>query len=235
MKNKNVRVDPLIFDVFPHFKRGIVIVDFMKNELQNPEIEFLLKEALKNRRDGDWIGHEYIKAWDDAHRRFGSNPNRYLPSIKALLKRVQKGGEIPFVNNVVALFNYISLKYLIPCGGDDVEKIDGNLCLGFATGKENFVPLGGGEVEKPEPGEVIYFDDKSLNVMCRRWNWRNGDFSKITEESKIVVINLDGIEPIPEDLIIEARDELAKLLQKYCFAKVRVSLLSREQNLVQIF
>jgi len=65
----------------------------------------------------------------------------------------------------VALFNYISIKYLIPCGGDDVDKIEGNLHLGFAKGDEWFVALGSEEKENPRPGEVIYFDDKTLKVI----------------------------------------------------------------------
>ncbi len=99
--------------------------------------------------------------------------------------------------------------------------------LGFATGKERFLPLGGKEEEHPEPGEVIYFDDKTLNVMCRRWNWRNGDFSKITENSRRVVINLDGIGPVSEELIVRARDELADLLESLCGARLRVGMLKR--------
>ncbi|MCS7233918.1 MAG: phenylalanine--tRNA ligase beta subunit-related protein [Synergistetes bacterium] len=235
MGTKNIIIDPKIFGVFPDFKRGVVLVDFMENGLWHSEIELLLREALELRRDGNWIEHDYVRAWDEAYKKFGSNPNRYPPSIKSLLKRIQKGGDIPFVNSVVALFNYISLKYLIPCGGDDVDKIKGNLRLSFAEGKEKFVPIGGGKEENPEPGEVIYFDDDSLYVMCRRWNWRNGDFSKITGETKRVVINLDGIGLTPEEVIVKARDELAELLQKYCSAKVRVCLLNKERNVFRAF
>lgn len=234
MESKSIIIVPEIFDVFPTFRRGVVIVNFMKNEHHNSMIDSLLRKAVDERRSNNWIEHEYVKAWDEAHRKFNSNPNRYPPSVKALLKRIQKGGGVPFINSAVALFNYISLKYLLPCGGDDVARISGNLCLGFASGKEKFVPLGGNEEENPIPGEVIYFDDKSLKVMCRKWNWRNGEFSKITEDTKRAVINIDGIGPVPDEIILEARDELAELFRRYCEAEVSVALLTKENNILSI-
>lgn len=234
--SKRVIVDPKIFDAFPDFKRGLVIVDELENRFQNDRIMGLLDKVIELRRsEVGLLDHPFVKAWDEAHTKFGSNPNRFPPSIKALLKRVQKTGRIPFINNVVAIFNYISIKYLVPCGGDDVDRIEGNLCLGFASGRERFIPLGGTEEEFPEPGEVIYFDDKSLKVMCRRWNWRNGDFSKIVEETKRAVINVDGIGSIPEELVVEARDELANLLAECCAAKVRLALLKRDMKEIVLY
>ncbi len=140
------------------------------------------------------------------------------------------GGGLPFINSVVTLFNYISIKYLVPCGGDDIKKISGNLCLDFATGDESFIGLGSTEVEHPEKGEVIYFDDQSKQIMCRRWNWRNAEFSKISDDTKEIVINIDGIESIPTSVIIEARDELAGLLQEHCAAILTTDLLTRQNQ-----
>ncbi len=236
MGQKSVIIDTEVFEMFPDFRRGIVIVDGMDNKIENPAIAELLQEAIGMRKEGgNWLEHEFVKAWEEVYRKLKVNPNKYPPSIKSLIKRVQKGGRIPFINSAVALFNYVSIKYLIPCGGDDVDTVEGNLHLGFATGKEKFVPLGGKEEEHPDEGEVIYFDDVTLNVMCRRWNWRNGDFSKILDSSKRVVINIDGIGPVPDDTIIEARDEIAGLLQRYCDARVRLAFLSKEEREVTVF
>ncbi|HBY57266.1 MAG TPA: hypothetical protein DEG96_05335 [Candidatus Atribacteria bacterium] len=231
---RKVIIDPVIFTQFPDFKRGIIIVKDVENALSNKRIKRPLNKEIDKRVKEDLFEHPFIKAWDEAHLRFGSNPDKFPPSIKSLLKRIKKGGGFPFINSVVALFNYISIKYLIPCGGDDVDKIEGNLHLGFANGDESFIPLGGDDEEHPQPGEVIYFDDKSLKVMCRRWNWRNGDFSKITENTKRMVINIDGIGEVPQSLIEEARDELAKLLIEQCKAKLTTDLLNRDNREIEI-
>lgn len=227
---KKIVVDEEIFEKFPDFIRGIIVVSDIKNSPENEKIRELLNNEIKDKTGQNLTEHEFVKAWDKAHEKFGSNPNKFPPSIKSLLKRIGKGGEIPFINSVVALFNYISIKYLIPCGGDDIEKIEGNLRLGFAKGNEIFTPLGSEEKETPEAGEVIYFDDKTLNVMCRRWNWRNGDFTKITPKTKKMVINIDGINPVPQSLIEKARDELAGLLVEHCQAEVMTSLFNKNNK-----
>ncbi|HEC93284.1 MAG TPA: hypothetical protein ENI51_09880, partial [Candidatus Atribacteria bacterium] len=223
---RKIIIDPEIFTQFPDFKRGIIIVKDVENALSNKRIKRPLNKEIEKRAKEDIFAHPFIKAWDEAHLKFGSNPNKFPPSIKSLLKRIKKGGGFPFINSVVALFNYISIKYLIPCGGDDVDRIEGNLHLGFAKGDECFIPLGGEDEEHPQPGEVIYFDDKTLKIMCRRWNWRNGDFSKITEDTKRIVINIDGIGEAPQTFIEEARDELAKLLIEQCKAELTTDLLN---------
>ncbi len=234
MAERFVVIDDEIFESFPDFKRGLVIVEAIENAEENAEIRRLMEEAMAGRVGGDFLKHDFILAWDEAHRKFGSNPNKYPPSVKALLKRVQKGKRVPFINCVVAAFNYISMKYLIPCGGDDVDRIVGNMRLGFATGDEIFVPLGGGEEEHPVPGEVIYYDDATSNVMCRRWNWRNGDFTKITPETHKMVINVDGVGVIPEDVVLAARDDLADLLRRACDAALTTDFLHSDRRSVEV-
>jgi len=231
---KRIIVDQEIFNLFPNFKRGIIIVSDVENAPRNKRMRKLLSKMVKARAEAEWLKHEFVKAWDEAHLKFGSNPNRFPPSIKSLLKRVQKGGGIPFINSVVASFNYISLKHVIPCGGDDIDKVEGNLHLGFAKGNEIFVPLGSNRQENPEPGEVIYFDDKTLNVMCRKWNWRNGELTKITEETKKIVINIDGVGSISQSVVEEARDELAELLTRECNASLETDLLDRNKREIEI-
>lgn len=231
---RKIVIEKELFSKYPDFQRGVIIIKEIQNPSFNMRISKLLEEQIERTRGVNLIEHEFVKAWDEIHRGFGSNPNKFPPSIKSLLKRVEKGDKIPFINCVVALFNFISLKYLIPCGGDDVEKVEGNLRLGFASGNEIFIPLGGKDQENPVPGEVIYYDDLSKKVMCRKWNWRNGDFSKIGEKSTKIVINVDGAGVVHESILIQARDELANLLIEECSAKVSKSLLNKERNEIEI-
>ena len=233
---RQIIVTPVVYEKFPDFVCGIIIVKDIQIAQKNKRIKKPLNKMIEQRKaeSQDLINHPYLKAWDEAHRRFGSDPEQYLPSIKSLLTRIMAGGGLPFINSVVTLFNYISLKYLIPCGGDDIRKISGNLCLDFATGEERFIGLGSTEVEHPEKGEVIYFDDQSKQIMCRRWNWRNAEFSKITDDTREIVINVDGIEGIPTSVIIEARDELADLLKEHCAAIVTTDLLTRQNQQIPL-
>jgi DNA/RNA-binding domain of Phe-tRNA-synthetase-like protein len=231
---RQIIIDQEIFDRFPDFRRGLIIVSDIGNALSDDVIKAMLTGEIQQKAGVNLLDHEFVKAWDSVYLKLGSNPNKFPPSIKSLLKRVAKSGGFPFINSIVALFNYVSIKYLIPCGGDDVQKIEGNLRLGPSKGNEMFIPLGSEAKETPEAGEVIYFDDKTLNVMCRRWNWRNGDFTKILPTTKRLVINIDGIAPVPQSVIESARDELAALLVDRCGAKVSTDLLDVNRTTTEI-
>lgn len=44
--------------------------------------------------------------------------------------------------------------------------------------------------------------------MCRKWDWRNRDFSKVEEKSTKMVINVEGAGVVHRSILIHGRDEL---------------------------
>jgi lysyl-tRNA synthetase class 2 len=228
-----VQIEPGIFQEYPSFRRGVVLAAGIQNQGFSKELEAKLDEALA-RAAGEPIDlktHAIVTVWSDAHRHFGSNPNKFPPAHAALLKRVQKGGvRLPFINRVVAIMNYNSIIDRIPVGGDDVERAGNALVLRRAKGSEIFAPLGFPDVrENPDPGEVIYVAEDSGEVMCRRWNWRNGHGTRITEESKTILMNIDGLGEGSEKMAVSTRDRVAEMLEEYCRAQTTVALLTPSQ------
>lgn len=231
---KKIIVENEIFDICPDFYRGLVIVSDLTNHTSYKRIRKLLKREIDLQASSVTADDPRIEAWNGAHRKFGSSPETYPPSIKSLLLRIKENPALPFINSAVALFNYISLKYLLPCGGDDVESIEGDMVLGISDGTEKFIALGSGEKVSPEKGEVIYYDNATKNVMCRRWNWRNGDQTKINPETKKIVINIDCLPPTDRETGNRARDELAELLVTHCRATVGTHALHSECREMEI-
>ncbi len=226
-----VRVQDRVFAEFPAFRRGIVFASGMDNRGGSAELEALLARALEARAAApvDLAADPRVLAWTEAHRKFGSNPNKFPPAHIALLKRVQKGGaRIPFINKVVAVMNICSLDAVAPVGGDDAA--GGALELRHADGSESFTPLGEPEtVEHPFDGEVIYVVAGTAEVMCRRWNWRNGHKTRITEETRSIIMNIDGMGEGREAETVVTRDRVAELLVRFCGAAVSTGLLSPSQ------
>jgi DNA/RNA-binding domain of Phe-tRNA-synthetase-like protein len=223
-----------IFDLCPDFYRGLVIVEEIDNHTVSGAILKLLNQAVADNTGIDMAQDPRLKAWEEVHRKFGSNPNKFPPSIKALLKRIKSNPKLPYINSAVALFNYISLKFGLPCGGDDVDHIQGDLTLGLADGTENFLALGSDLSEAPLAGEVIYYDSLAKTVMCRRWNWRNGAQTKIDVTSRRMVINIDCLPPVGRQAGLQARDELADLLIRHCGARLSVGGLHAGAREVEI-
>jgi DNA/RNA-binding domain of Phe-tRNA-synthetase-like protein len=225
-----IRVHEKIFEDYPTFRRGIVVAKQMQNSGHSEELEAMLREVIAEaaERPIDLKADPRAKVWNEAHRQFGSNPNKYAPAHCALLKRVQRAGaQMPFINKTVAIMNYNAIKDKIPVGGDDLMRADGTLVLRYAEGTENFTPLGNPDtVEHPDPGEIIYVVSESREVMCRRWNWRNGHKTLISEGTEIIVMNTDGLGKDSDERALSTRDRVARMLGEFCQAEVTTTLLS---------
>ncbi|MER5750449.1 phenylalanine--tRNA ligase beta subunit-related protein [Streptomyces sp. NPDC002088] len=157
----------------------------------------------------------HMAAWREVYTAFGSKPSRTRNSAEALAKRALSGAGLPRINLLVDLYNAISVAHLIPVGGEDMDLIQGGMRLVRATGDEDFVTVAGGEeaVEHPDAGEVVWRDEEG--VTCRRWNWRQGPRTRLTEATTSGVFLLEGMAPMPVPDVEAASAELAELLEKF--------------------
>ena len=229
-----IRIHKKIFEQYPTFRRGIVIARNMDNQGHAKALEDILSGTIAQaaQQPIDLKTDPRTTIWSDAHRGFGSNPNKFPPAHCALLKRVQKpGASIPFINKVVAIMNINSIQGVTPVGGDDVIRANGSLELRYADGSENFTPLGRPDsCEQPVAGEIIYLVPESKEVMCRRWNWRNGHQTRIAEDTRFIVMNIDSLGEDSERRAIATRDRVTQMLEAYCQAEVTTTLLSPEKT-----
>src|SRR3989344_6683728 len=141
-------VEPKIFERFPGVEIGVLVLTKLNNEGKSEEILKLLrveekkqKELLANVELGSL---PEISGWRKIYKDFGSNPKDFRSSVQALLRRA-RGGEkpIPQINNLVDIYNYISIKYHLPLGAEDLDKVEDYICLTFADGSEAGKTIGG--------------------------------------------------------------------------------------------
>ena len=228
-KRMELIIQPKIFESFPDLKVGVIIAQNLNNAGESEEIYKLLREAEKNlpQEFANYEApsqHPKILAWRQAYKKFNSKPQDYRSSIESLARRVLKGGQIQHINKLVDLYNYISLKYLATVGGEDINTIQGNVQLDFAKGDEQFVRLGGTENEPPKAGEVVYKDD--LGVLCRRWNWREAERTKLTEKTTSAILVIEGLAPMTIESITTATKDLADLIQQFCGGETNFKIIS---------
>ncbi|EFF89732.1 cytoplasmic protein [Streptomyces sp. e14] len=157
----------------------------------------------------------HMAAWREVYTAFGSKPSRTRNSAEALAKRALSDTGLPRVNVLVDVYNAISVAHLIPVGGEDLDLIQGGMRLVRATGDEDFVTVARGEetVEHPDAGEVVWCD--GAGVTCRRWNWRQGPRTRLTEGTVSGLFLLESLAPMPVAEAEAAAAELAELLEKF--------------------
>lgn len=229
-------VNPNIFTDFNNPRIGVTVVKGVNNKVDldlSSQFDQLAK-ATESKYSGQTISElPEIAAWRETYRKFGAKPKDYPSSIESLLKRVTKGGAFWGISPLVDIYNYISVKHVLPAGGEDTDKMVGDMWLTYASDNEVPVRVLGKDVEEaPKAGEVIYKDD--VGTICRRWNWREVARTVLTEETTNCIIVFEALNPVTDDALQEAQAELGDLIQKYCGGSTEHFVLTIDNASVDI-
>lgn len=233
----NLIIADTIFDDFPNLVLGVVILHNIDNSHVNAEITALLRQAeveLPAKFGGTpVIDHPHIANWRETYRKFGAKPKDYPSSVENLARRVLNGATIGHINNLVSLYNTISLRYILPVGGEDIDKIAGDVFLTKAGENEPAIfLLGEKEARAPQPGEIHYKDDNG--AICRRWNWKEADRTKLTQETKNAFLVIESLPPVPHTVVEIAIREMADLVNKFCGGDVSIAFLDKDNREVKL-
>ncbi len=234
IKKMKLIIDSKIFEKFQGLNVGVVIA---KGIINDTGVLSKLQNAIREQQNE--IRAKYntetlsqnpkIDAWRRAYSAFGAKPKEHKSSVESLYRLVLQGVNLRHINNLVDIYNFISLKYMIPVGGEDIDKIKGDIILTFAGANEVPVLLLGDKGPRPpHEGEVIYKDE--ISTICRRWNWREADRTKLAEKTKNSILVIEGMPPVEKGEVENATKELKELIQKFCSGNIIYTILDENKN-----
>lgn len=209
-------VEAEVFALRPDYRALLIAVDGIETGESDAASEALLAAAETSARTAlqqqpvEDIAH--VAAWREAYRAFGSKPQRTRNSLEALLRRAESG--LPRVNRLTDIYNGISVLHQVPLGGENLQRYIGSPRLIRATGSEEFDTTAGGQdsVETPDVGEVVWGD--AQGVTCRRWNWRQGKRTQLTDSTTSAFFILDALEPLDDAALTTAAAALVSHLKQ---------------------
>ena len=152
-----------------------------------------------------------IAAWRRAFTRFGAKPTQYRNAAEALLRRLDKQGDIPSIGCLVDIGNLVSIRYGLPVAVFDLARVQGSITVRFATGEEWFTDLGTTEAVHPEPGEVVFTDADGV-VCARRWCWRQSAQSATGPSTTDALFVIEAHHDTAGEDVAAAADSLTALL-----------------------
>src|SRR4030042_1632554 len=224
-----------IFDILPDLTIGMVVARDVDNTHSFKEIDDLLAQAVEEVKK-NFVGdkaqeHPRIKPWRTAFSKLGISGSKFPSSIESMARRILKGDPFPKINPLVDLYNSVSLRFLVPMGGHDLDTLEGNIHLRFAEGWEPFTSMGGVETMTVPKGELVYRDNRE--VLTRNWVWRQCEKDKATEKTKNIFIPIDVLGEVGRERADEIVLELSRLIPKYLRGTVFSALLNRENPSVE--
>ena len=206
----SVSVDGDVFAAHPEYVALIMLAEGIGNGPSDEDTSAVLDEAEEHLRARGLTrpaDDPHIAAWRAAFSAFGAKPSRYPSSAESLAARVLKGGSLPRVNVLVDVYNAVSVRALTPVGGEDLDHLQGALRLAIANGDEPF----DGHDGAPRPGEIVWRDD--AGVTCRRWNWRQGVRTRLTDATTRAFFVFDRLPELDEHQLDDAASQLESLLK----------------------
>jgi DNA/RNA-binding domain of Phe-tRNA-synthetase-like protein len=229
-------VDSKIFEKWPKVKIGVIVLTGIDNGGHNGEVLKLLRNE-EARLKSELLGVDFsqmpeVAVWREVYKEFGSNPHDFRSSIEALLRRVRTGNPLPQINNLVDLYNFLSIKYRLPVGAEGLDKTSGDIRLTFSDGMEKGRYIGSEVEDVCNIGEVIYRDD--LGFICRRWNWREADRTKIDETTKNAVLVIEAMRLETEERLRSCLEEGIELIGRYLGGEARTSVLSFDSPVFEL-
>lgn len=224
------------WDVFPKAKIGIIICKDIDNSIKDEEkykdmISVSEKEALKHLTNEEFSSNDAIKVWREAFQKFKKKKGA-RSSIEALLKRVNNGNHLGTINPLVDIYNSISLKYAMPCGGEDIDTFVGDIRLTKAIGNEDFVTLGTDKSEPPYEGEIVYKDNEG--AICRSFNWREAVRTMLTENTRNAFLCIELVDESRQKEFENALNDLENLVKENLGGTCTTSILDINNKEVEI-
>ena len=225
-----------IFKKFPHLNAGVVVSKGIDNRGTNQDVLDMIRVAegeMRAKFGAQPVStHPKIEVWRKTYSSFGVNPKEHLSSVENLYRLVLKGVSIRHINNLVDIYNLISLKHMVPLGGEDLDKIKGDIKLTTAGPNEpSVLLLGDKEARPPHENEIIYKDD--ISAICRRLNWREADRTKFTEETTNAVLVAEGLAPVKSDEIQKIVNELVGYVNNFCGGESVFYILNSKNSQVE--
>ena len=233
---KNFMIEEDFWAVFPNAKIGIVVCKNIDNTVRDRDFYDRMlsdaeKEAAKFFTEEDFSNNIVVKVWREAFQKFKTKKGA-RSSIEALLKRVSNGNHIGTINPLVDIYNAISLKYALPCGGEDIDTFIGHVRLTKAVGDEPFVTLGTDENAPPYEGEIIYKDD--AGAICRCWNWRESVRTMLTEETKNAFLCIELVDEQRIETFQEALIELKQTIAEHLGGSQEIFVLDSSNRMIEV-
>jgi DNA/RNA-binding domain of Phe-tRNA-synthetase-like protein len=207
-----ISISKEIFEIFPGYRRAIVVASGIHNGPSSKELQQLLREQEEQTRGSVTIEDERLAAWREAFHAVGIKPNKFRPSVDALTRRVLNGHDLPSISTLVDIGTVLSLRHLLPCGAHSLNDVGEGLALRKASGIETFTPFGAEQNEMITPGEVIFVDGNK--VATSKWAWRQAVHTIIRPETTSFELNIDALSVISdENLKVVASDAQALIGQ----------------------
>ena len=158
------------------------------------------------------------------YRSAGMEPTRHRPSSEALLRRVLKGKPLYVINNVVDACNLSSLKFLLPIGLYDLDRLQGDVTLRLGREGEQYAGIRKGAVNLAQ--RLGLFDQAGPFGSPTS----DSERTCVTEQTRRLLAIVMATRAYPLAAMRDNLDFMADLFARHCHGQLAFSACLREED-----
>jgi DNA/RNA-binding domain of Phe-tRNA-synthetase-like protein len=201
------KIDPAIAIAFPEIKVGVALICGVKLTGQHAELEIfkqkIIADVRQRLKQQSLLELPRIQCFRKIYKKFGVDPSSYRPSAEALLRRaLDPSKKLYKINSVVDCYNVSSIEFMLPMACYDLDYLVPPVTLRFAENNDQHCPIGQQNADEVPVGELVYADQSS--VICRGFNYRDSERTKITLNTKDLLLFVDGCDAVTAGEVKEA-------------------------------
>jgi DNA/RNA-binding domain of Phe-tRNA-synthetase-like protein len=212
-----LRLDRVMQDRFPGLDAQIVNFHDITVKREDPTLEEYKLEVFKETQQ-KWEVEKLrddpeFRAYRDFFWKLGIDPTKNRPAAEALIRRVLRSRPLPKINTWVDAYNLVSILTAIPVASFDADLVEGSPIMREAKAGEEFLGIG---MDKPvflSGGEAVIKDDERLIAI---YPYRDADYSKVTQNTKNVLMLMCGAPGINRAKLNDAADLAKTVLPRFC-------------------
>ena len=216
-------IDPKLRERFPSINVGLAIikgVNITKTEEALEKAKAAQLSKMEHLTTEELSTYKELLSYRKLYKEMGIDWHSRRPSPEALLRRIVSKKGLYNVNTCVDAYNMIVMQNRVSVGAFDLDTIQFPTVLRFAQAGESIHLLGDDEPTIYKDGEIAYFDKQGGYNMD--FNYRDAQRTKVTEDTKNLWINVDGVYDISRAQVEKTLQETIDIIIKYCGGKVEL-------------
>lgn len=212
-----LKIEPELQSRYPGLAAHIINFKDVTVRRENIELETYKKQVSQEVRSSWEIEklreHPVFRAYRDFFWKLGIDPTKNRPAAEALIRRVLRGRDVPKINSWVDAYNMVSMKTAVPIASFDADLLEGALLMREARPGEEFLGISMNKPVVLSGGEAVIEDGVRLVAI---YPYRDADYSKVTLNTRNVLMLMCGAPGITLTTLREARDMTAEILPRFC-------------------
>ncbi len=214
----HLHIEPVLFERFPRMRVVVAVAHGIDNQRDRPELTtywhtIWTRAASQAHGYGNAQSHPHVRAFREQFRAMGVSSKKFPSAIEGLLRRALKDDKPFHINALVDFYHTVSLQYVVPVGGFDLNTLHAPLEARLTRDGDLFQALDDDLPQSVPSGEVAYASAQT--ILTRHLMWRQARTGLLTHATRSAVLVAEVPGDIEEEIAEAVQTALRTGLQAY--------------------